>query len=76
MPIPDWVRKEKNRKYFNAFTTFLFGWCMFGFDNSEGLTLEEYFTFNTPEWTKEDTYYIIRRFIEHGYLKIHDYKDE
>ena len=66
--IPDWVRKEPDRKRFGAFVAYLLDWDLFGF-KPDGDTLEEYFTLDREGWTKEDTNYIIQKFKEHGYLE-------
>lgn len=68
MPAPDWLREEPDEKRQSAMLSYLFAWNMAGFSNKENLSLKEYFTMDGDDWTEEDTEYIIRRFIEEGYV--------
>lgn len=68
IPVPDWLREEPDEKRKTAMLSYLFAWNMAGFSNKENLPLKEYFTMDGDDWTEEDTEYIIRRFIEEGYV--------
>lgn len=70
MPIPDWVRAEKDEKRKDAILSYLLSWSIFGFDNPSKESLDDYFNIGTDGWTQEDTRYIIDKFVEHGVIKI------
>ena len=69
LEVPDWLRKEPDEKRRNAMLAYLFDWELNGFDNKKNVPLSEYFNIGTDGWTKEDTEYIIGKFVEHGYIK-------